>query len=474
MLKNLNRLPGVCAALVFAARCPFFAAAAESPEQTAAVLAQKALANSGAMEILTGLTTEVGPRLAGSDAEKRAAAWAKQRFDDMGFDKVWIERFPLKHGWARGVERAEVTSPSPQPLVVTALGGSAATPPEGIEAEMALFKTYDQLLAMPTNSLAGKIAVVTQPMVRAQDGGGYGALHPMRGAGPGEAARRGAVAYLLRSLGTDTHRLPHTGAMRYAEDAPRIPAAALSVPDAEQLDRLAALGRPVRLRLVLTPRDLGALTSQNVIAEIKGREQPEQIVLLGAHLDSWDLGTGAIDDGAGVAIVMAAAKMIRDLPQHPRRTIRVVLFGSEEPGLVGGSAYTEAHKAELDHYAVVAEPDFGQGPVYRFQTGVTDPDEPSLRRIRVALAPLGVIAGDNNSHGESEMGLLANLHVPAVTLSLDGTDYFDLHHTADDTLDKVKPERINQSAAAYVVFTYLAAELGGDYRKTAAGATKGK
>jgi carboxypeptidase Q len=447
-------------------------AGSETPEQVAAALAQKALTNSGAMTIVGDLTTEIGPRLAGSEAEKRAVAWAKQRFEQLGFDKVWIETFQLEHGWARGIEKAEVISPSPQPLVVTALGGSVATLPQGLEAEIALFKTYDELLALPTNSLNGKIAVVTQPLVRAQDGSGYGALNKMRNAGPGEAARRGAIAYLLRSLGTDSHRVPHTGATHYAEDAPRIPAAALTVPDAEQLDRLVALGKPVRVRLLLTPRDLGPVTSQNVIAEIRGREKPDEIVLLGAHLDSWDLGTGAIDDGAGVAIAVAAAKLIRDLPQHPKRTIRVVLFGSEECGLFGGKAYAEAHKAELEHFVIAAEPDFGQGPIYRFQTGVVNPDEPSLKRIRAALVPLGVIPGDNNSHGESDVEPLSDLHVPVVTLELDGTDYFDFHHTADDTLNKIKPERINQSTAAYTVFAYLAAELDGDYRKPAAVSAK--
>ena len=449
-----------------------FAVVTNSPEAVVAGLAQKALADSGAMKIVTDLTTEIGPRLAGSAAEKRAADWAKQRFEQLGFDKAWIETFPLQHGWARGIERAEVIGLSPQSLVVTALGGSVATPSEGLEAEIALFKTYDEFMAQPTNSLRGKIAVVTQRMVRAQDGAGYGALNKMRGAGPSEAARRGAVGYLLRSLGTDSHRAPHTGAMHYADDAPRIPAAALAAPDAEQLERLVALGKPVRVKLLLTPRDLGPVTSQNVIAEIKGREQPDEIVLLGAHLDSWDLGTGAIDDGAGVAIAMAAAKLISDLPQRPKRTIRVVLFGSEECGLFGGKAYAVAHKAEADHYVVVAEPDFGQGPVYRFQTGVADPDEPTLKRIRAALAPLGIMAGDNTSHGESDVGPLMELHVPAVTLSLDGSDYFDLHHTPDDTLDKIKPERINQSTAAYAVFAYLAAELEGDYRKPVAASAK--
>jgi hypothetical protein len=190
------------------------------------------------MDILTGLTTEIGPRLAGSDSEKRAAAWAKQRFEQLGFDRVWIETFPLEHGWARGLEKAEVISPSSQPLVITALGGSVATSAAGIEADIVWFKTYAELLAAPMGSLTGKIAVVTQPMVRSQDGGGYGFANRIRNAGPSEAARRGAIAFLLRSLGTDSHRVTHTGVTHYEDDAPRIPAAALSVPDAEQLDRL--------------------------------------------------------------------------------------------------------------------------------------------------------------------------------------------------------------------------------------------
>jgi carboxypeptidase Q len=472
-IQQIANLRYICAAALAVLSClPAFAA--ETPDQIAAALGRKALTNSGAMEIITDLTTENGPRLAGSAAEKRAAAWAKQRFEQIGFDKVWIETFPLEHGWERGIEKAEIISPSPQPLVVTALGGSVATPPEGIEAEIALFKTYDALLAMPTNSLNGKIAVVTEPMVTTKSGAGYGAINRMRNAGPGEAAKRGAVAYLLRSLGTDHRRMPHTGATHYGEGAPHIPAAAMSVPDAEQLDRLVAKGKPVRVKLLLTPRDLGPVTSQNVIAEIKGREKPDEIVLIGAHLDSWDLGTGTIDDGAGVAIVMAAGKLIHDLPQRPKRTIRVVLFGSEECGLFGGKAYADAHKSELDHYVVVAEPDEGQGPVYAFQTGVANPDEPSLKRIRAALSPLGIAADDNRSRGSSDVEPMTEFGVPAVTLRLDATDYFDLHHTPDDTVDKIKPDRINQSTAAYVIFAYLAAELDGNYRVLATPTTTTK
>jgi carboxypeptidase Q len=454
--------------LVFAlAGTTGFSADSDTPEQVAAGLATKALANSGAMEIITDLTTENGPRLDGTEAEKHAAEWAKKRLEQIGFDKVWIEPFPLEHGWVRGIEKAEIISPSPQPLILTALGGSVPTPADGIEAEIALFKTYDELLAAPVGSLKGKIAVVTQRMVRAQDGAGYGFAGKIRAAGASEAARRGAVAYLLRSLGTDGRRVPHTGGMHYADDAPRIPAAALTAVDAEQLERLVDRGSSVRVKLLLTPRDLGPVTSQNVIGEIKGREKPDEIVLLGAHLDSWDLGTGAIDDGAGVAIITAAAKLIHDLPQRPKRTIRVVLYGSEETGIHGGHAYAEAHKDELDHIVIVAEPDLGQGPIYKMETGVTNVDEPSLKRIQTALTPLGVLPGKNDTKGNSDVEPLGEAHVPAVAFSMDATDYFDLHHTPEDTLDKIKPERINQSTAVYAVFTYLAAELDGDYRAPA-------
>jgi carboxypeptidase Q len=441
--------------------------AAATPEAIAEKLAANGLTNSVTMKVVTDLTTEVGPRFDGSEAEKRAADWAKRRFEELGFDNVRIETFPLPHRWERGVEQARIVRPSPQPLVVTALGGSVATPADGIEAEVAFFHSFDALLAAPTGSLSGKIAVVTQPMARVQDGGGYGVAVRARHAGASEAARRGAVAYLLRSVATDHHRIAHTGVMEYAEGAPRIPAAALSVPDADQLERLVAKGEPVRIRLILTPRDAGPGTSQNVIAEIKGRETPDEIVLLGAHLDSWDLGTGAIDDGAGVAIVMAAAKLIRELPQAPRRTIRFVLYGSEEMGLFGGEAYAVMHKQELAKHVIATEADLGQGPVYRFQTGVADPAEPTLKRIGAALAPLAIVPGDNASEGDSDTEPLFKMGVPVATLQLDAMDYFDFHHTADDTVDKIEPERINQSAAAHAVFAYLAAELGGNFRAKA-------
>lgn len=437
---------------------------AQTPDAVAQQLAAQALASDLPMQIVTDLTTEIGPRLAGTDAEKRAAAWAKARLEKLGFENVRLEPFTMT-GWLRGEEKAEIVGTSAQPLVVTALGTSVATPPEGIEAEVVIFNRYADLLAAPEGSLKGKIALVTEKTVRMQDGSGYGAAGQVRRSGASEAAKRGAVAYMIRSLGTHDHRFPHTGSQVYAEGAPKIPAAALSPPDAEQIERLASRGQTVKVRLKLTPSHPGTVTSQNVIAEVRGREKPDEIILIGAHLDSWDQGTGAIDDGAGVAIVTTAAKLIRDLPQRPKRTIRVVLFGAEEYGLLGAKAYAEAHKAEADKHVLATEADFGQGPVYAFHTRVADPKAAPIVRIQNALTPLGIYRGDNTAHGGPDIGPLMQLGVPVVNLALEGSDYFDTHHTPDDTIDRIERKRINQAAAAYSVFTYLAAELDGDYRQ---------
>src|SRR5580692_316623 len=276
----------------------------ESLVVTASSLGQRALNDPAAFDFVESLTTEIGQRLAGTEAHRRAVAWAEARLKAAGFENVHSEPFTFP-AWVRGAESADVVGSAPQHLAITALGGSVATDASGIEAEIALFRTYDDLLAAAPGSLSGKIAVVTQHMVRTQDGSGYGAANPIRRSGPSEAARRGAVAYLLRSLGTDSHRLPHTGALNYQDGAPRIPAAALANPDADQLERLAALG-PVRIRLLLTPTVQENAPSWNVVGEVKGAERPDEIVLIGGHLDSWDLGTGATDDGAGIAIASAA------------------------------------------------------------------------------------------------------------------------------------------------------------------------
>jgi hypothetical protein len=367
-----------------------------------------------------------------------------------GFENVHSEPFTFP-AWIRGAESAEVVGPAPQRLAITALGGSVATDAKGIEAEIALFRTYAELMAAPLGSLAGKIAVVTQRMVRTQDGSGYGAANPIRRSGPSEAARRGAVAYLLRSLGTDSHRLPHTGALNYDYGTSRIPAAALAIPDADQLERLAALG-PVRIRLLLTPTVYENAPSWNVVGEVKGVERPDEIVLIGGHLDSWDLGTGATDDGAGIAIAFGAARLIADLPKRPSRTIRIVLFGAEEMDF-SGAAYAKAHARTV--YSVqlplgAADSDFGL----------------ALGRL---IAPLGANLDRRPALSSGEdIRELQKAGVPVVSLRQDGLDYFDTHHTADDTLDKIDPKQLNQAVAVWSVFTYLAAASDVDFRSLTA------
>jgi Peptidase family M28 len=447
---------------------PAAATSAEIPAATVAQAGQlrdRALKGSGAYDILESLTTEIGPRLAGSEAEHRAAAWGVEKLKALGFVNVHTERFPVP-GWTRGAESAEVVSPYPQRLIVAALGGSVATPPAGIEGEIVLFRTYDALLAAAPGSLTGKIAVVTQPTPRTQDGSGYGANYRLRGQGASEAAKRGAIAYLLRSLATGDRRDPHTGTMSYAADAPKIPAAALSVPDAEQLDRMVARGKPVRLKLLLTPTIREGATAETVVGDLPGREVPNEIVLIGGHLDSWDLGTGAIDDGAGVAITTAAARLIAELPQRPRRTIRVAMFGAEEIGKAA-EAFAIAHKPEEASTVLAGECDFGAEPVVAISLPPHAAMSPYGRALATVVSTLPtMVTFKPVTDGGADLEGLSG--VPLVGMAQDGTHYFDLHHTVDDTLDKVSPASLDKAVAAWVAMTYLAADTTTDFRAIAA------
>lgn len=458
----------VAVALAASARTTVRAADApplQSLVGTASSLGERALTDPAAFGFVESLTTEIGQRLAGTEAHKRAVAWAEARLKAAGFENVHSEPFTLT-AWIRGAESADVTAPVPQHLAITALGGSVATDAGGIEAEIALFRSYDDLLAAAPGSLNGKIAVVTQAMVRAQDGSGYGGANAIRRKGPSEAAKRGAVAYLLRSLGTDSHRLPHTGALDYEAGAPRIPAAALAIPDAEQLERLATLG-PVKIKLVLTPTVQENAPSWNVVGEIKGAEHPDEIVLIGGHLDSWDLGTGATDDGAGVAIAFGAARLIAGLPQRPSRTIRVVLFGAEEMDF-SGAAYAGAHEAEAGNIVVAAEADFGARNVLSVQLppGVAGSDFGHALQRSIALLGANLDSRPALFGGDDIRGL-QKAGVPVVSLRQDGLDYFDTHHTADDTLDKIDPKQLDQAVAVWSAFTYLAAASDVDFRRLA-------
>ena len=439
---------------------------AQSIPETAALLRDRAIAGSAAFPVLESLTTEVGARPAGSAAQKRAMEWGVAKLTALGFQNVHTEPFSIT-AWVRGPESAEVTSPFPQHLALLGLGGSVPTPPGGIEAEIVLFHTYADLLAAPTGSLTGKIAVVTQPMTRTQDGAGYGAINAVRTQGPSEAARRGAVAYLHRSLATNENRLPHTGALRYAEGAPKIPAAALSVVDAELLDHMAARGVPIRIRLSLDSHTVPNAPAWNVVGEVVGRERPDEVIVIGGHLDSWDPGTGAIDDGAGVSITTGAAELINDLPRHPRRTVRMVMFGSEEMG-GSGEAYAARHKDEVAKIVLAGESDEGPGPVWAVQFPKGALTDPAMRAMAGVLAPLKVFvdpAPATNS-GSDVVGLQL-LGVPVIDLHPDATRYFDIHHSSDDTLDKNDPKALDQSVAAWAALIYTAAECDIDFRQAA-------
>lgn len=428
------------------------AAFATTPDKTAS-LRDAALKDDVAWDIVEGLTTEVGPRLAGTEAEARARTWAVARLNSLGFKNVRIEPYQMPV-WVRGIETGEIIAPFPHKLALTAIGNSGATPAAGLEAEVILFRTIADLEAAPDGSLKGKIAYVGNAMKRAQDGSSYGYYGKARFAGPNIAAKKGAAAIVIRSIGTDNHRVPHTGNTRFDEGVAAIPAAALSVPDAENLERVFARGKAVRMKLVLTPRNIGTQESGNVIAEVPGSDPAAGVIVVGGHLDSWDLGTGAIDDAAGVAITAAAAKRIMDAGT-PRRTIRVVWFGSEEVGGYGGRDYLRRHGGEP--HALTGESDFGADRIWRFNVTVNDAAKPVVDRIEAALAPLGVTRGDEPATGGADIRPLVSAGVPVIDLNQDGTRYFDIHHTADDTLDKVDPEQLRQNVAAWTAMLDVAA-----------------
>lgn len=410
--------------------------------------------------IIESLTTEVGQRQAGSEAEARARDWGVAKFKALGFKNVRIEPFEVDY-WQRNAEHAEIISPFPKKLMITALGGSVATDAAGVTGAIVRFATLQDLQDALLTGLQGKIVFVDEPMTRTQDGSGYGVAVRKRSGAAAEAGKRGAVAALIRSVGTDHHRFPHTGQMRYAADVPKVPIAALSAPDADQLQRALSRGQ-IEVKLVLDVQSMGKRWSGNVVGEIPG--QTDEIVIIGGHLDSWDLGTGAVDDGAGIGITVAAAKMIMDLNKKPKRTIRVVMFGAEEVGLVGAKAYAEQHKSELDKHMVGAESDFGAGKVWRFETRFAEEKLGIAEQMHRLLAPLGIARGANTASGGPDMGPLRQLGMPVVTLKQNGWDYFDLHHTADDTLDKINPEDVAQNVAAYAAFVWMSANLKGDFR----------
>lgn len=425
----------------------------------AMALRDQATRDTIAYELVESLTMEVGPRSAGSAGDKAAVAWAVQMLQGLGFANVHTEEVEVPH-WDRGALGVQIAAPFPQRLVATSLGGSVGTDGDAINAEVVRVEDLTALRALGSDDLGGKIAYIDHSMQRAKDGSGYSAAQRIRSCAHYIAAERGAIATLIRSAGTSVHRVPHTGSLVNRDLPATIPAIALTNADADMLSYQVQTGQPVTVQLASTAQYLAKEKSANVIGEVPGQGTlADEIVLLGAHLDSWDLGTGAIDDGAGVAIVTAAAKMILDSGTAPRRTIRVVLFANEEFGMDGAKQYQRNRTDAVDKHVIGLEADSGGSRSWRLRSKVAADALGYVAEIQSLLESIGVEAGDNKASGGADLGPMREAGMPVLDFTHDDTLYFDYHHTPDDTLDKISRVDINQSVAAYVAATYVAANV---------------
>jgi carboxypeptidase Q len=438
------------AASLLAAAPPGFDAATRQQAQKVRALS---LADETAYELVHSLTTDVGPRLAGSPGDAKAVAWAVARLEALGFRNIRKEPVTVPH-WERGALTVELLGDTPRSLVSASLGGSVGTDGRPLEGDVVAVPSIADLTALSRTQIAGRIVMFTARMPELMDGSGYARTVSIRTRGAAEAAELGALAVVIRSVGTDADTA-HTGAMRYKDGVPRIPAVALANRDADRLEQDLDAGRPVRLRLTSTARSVGEAISYNVIGEIPGRT-PE-LILLGAHLDSWDLGTGAHDDGAGVALVVSAARLVGSLDTPPHRTLRVVLFANEEFGLSGANAYAAAHADEIERHVLAIEADSGGGRVWGVASRLPVDRLRIPRAIAAELEPLGARYYHNEASGGADVGVLHDRGVPLLDLLQDGTRYFRFHHSAADTLEAIDRDELRQAAAAFAVTVYLAA-----------------
>ena len=411
--------------------------------------------SSTAFDIVADLTTEIGARLDGSPREAAARDWAVTRLAALGFSNVHIEPFTIT-GFVRGAETARLTGPYPHDLHITALGNSVPTPKGGLTAELVYFPSLEALKLAPAGSLAGKIAFIDNQMLPNQDGSGYGPYGNARRQGPAVAASKGAVGAVIRSAGTDHNRDPHTGGTNFPAGSRAIPAGAVSAPDASLIARIAAKGKVMTINLVLEGRPQTNMPSGNVVADLPGRDPSLPPILVACHLDSWDLGTGAIDDGAGCAIITAAALRAQQNGK-PLRTIRVLWAGSEELGGFGGIAYAKAHAGEP--HALAMESDFGADRVWRVDLNFAPSSKALGTKVSAALAPMGIVTGPGKAGGGTDVEpMIALQKLAVVDLQQDGTRYFDLHHTPDDTLDKIDPAQLEQNVAAWTAVLLVVAD----------------
>src|SRR5881409_1108149 len=430
-------------------------------------LQQAALKSDYAYKQVAHLANNIGPRLSGSAQAAKALAYVASELRAMGCE-MQLEKVMVSH-WVRGEETAALVQfpgqaeNTTQKIVLCALGASVATPPDGITAEVVVAKNFDELKALPRDKVAGKIVLFNYPFdkqMAAEGRGGeaYGEAVVYRGDGPSAAARQGAVAFFIRSVGGADYRLPHTGQTNYADHALKIPAGAVTAEDADLIADLVRQG-PVRMKLVLTPQTLPDVESANVIGDIKGSEHPEQVIVVSGHLDSWDLGTGAIDDGAGIAVSMEVANLIQKLHLKPKHTIRVIAWMNEENGSAGSKQYAKDHEKEISSHFAAMETDGGAG----HPLGINIKAKPEVKAM---LKPVAAILQESGAgilslaeHAGADIEPMEKADVPAFSPIQDSRFYFNYHHTAADTLDKIVPKELAENSAVVAVVTYALANM---------------
>jgi carboxypeptidase Q len=446
----------VMAATTLVAQTPHTAAAGkpawlEAYRDPAARLIGEAVSSTFAWDRLSVLTDTIGNRLSGTPALDRAIQWAVAEMNTDGLENVHTERVMVPR-WVRGNESAEIVEPARHAMVMLGLGDSVGTTGDGIQAEVLVVHTFDELDAKAA-SARGRIVLFNVPFTN------YGETVRFRSAGPSRAARHGAVAMLVRAVGPAGLRTPHTGALQYANDARKIPAAAISSEDADRLQRMADRGSTIVVRLKMDAHADADAESANVVGEIRGRERPDEVVVVSGHLDSWDVGAGATDDGGGCVVTWEALRIMKKLNLRPRRTVRVVLWTNEENGGRGGLAYRDQHRAELARHVMMLESDGGVFRPLGFGFTGNDAARDTVKAIASLLTGL---AADQISPGGGGADIGPSMqaaHVPGMSLEVDGSKYFLIHHTPADTIDKIDPVEMAKCAAAVAVMAYVVADL---------------
>jgi carboxypeptidase Q len=423
----------------------------EAYREPAARLIGEAVGSTFAWHRLAVLTDTIGNRLSGSAALDRAIVWAVAEMKRDGLENVHTEAVMVPK-WVRGRESGDIVEPAAHQIVMLGLGDSVGTPPDGVQADVVVVRSFEDLDAHASRA-RGKIVLFNVPFTT------YGETVRYRAQGASRAARVGAVAMLVRAVGLPGLRTPHTGALQYAADAPRIPAAAITGEDADRIQRMADRGGRVVVRLKMEAHFEADVESANVVGEIRGRERPDEIVVVSGHLDSWDVGAGATDDGGGCIVTWEALRIMKKLNLRPRRTVRVVLWTNEENGGRGGQAYRDQHRAELERHVLMMESDGGVFQPQGFGFSGNDTARETVRMIATLLAGIGADQISPGGGGADIGPSVQEAHIPAMSLDVDGSKYFLIHHTPADTIDKIDPVEMAKCAAAVAVMSFVIADM---------------